>query len=304
MAGEVAGAVGVADGVNPAGSTDEDADVEKYVWGAGDVVWQAPAVADPAVDKYVWQLPDVVWDSPAGESADGTDAQMADGGPYLVCIDCGEPITFAGKPCGASFISPGKTCRIGGARAFTDGEDFASYFGERGGKASAEQAKAIEHYGADGYKTMNAGLRGDGKLGAADRKAVAALDDYIAGAPPLDEDVVLFRGGSLPAGMKKGAEFTDAGFASVSGDVNVADNFVRGGNVMIQVRVPAGSRVLPVGAAMGGRDFESEVILGRNTRYRLVGTGKVKRQVQSRSPSGRVSVTTKTVKTIELEVIP
>lgn len=33
--------------------------------------------------------------------------------PFPVCADCGEPIAFAGQPCGGSWIAAGKTCRAG-----------------------------------------------------------------------------------------------------------------------------------------------------------------------------------------------
>lgn len=105
VAGGAASVAGVADGLDPAGGTDEDAGVEKYVWGAGDVVWQAPAVADPTVDKYVWDVPDLVWDKATLVRESPADLPL--------CSECGEPITFAGKPCGASHISSGKTCRVG-----------------------------------------------------------------------------------------------------------------------------------------------------------------------------------------------
>lgn len=225
--------------------------------------------------------------------------------PFPVCVDCGEPITFAGKPCGGSFIEAGKTCRIGGARAFTDAQDFADYFAKSGTtKASPSQRKAVEAYGADGYKSVNASLREGKKPSAKDAKVIAEMDGYMKSAKPLDEDVVVFRGGALPSGLRVGTEFSDAGFGSTSGDVDVATRFAGTGKPIMQIKIPKGAKALPFGAAMGGGDFESELIVPRGTRYRVTGMGKMKRRVSYRKfPSG-TGTKTVTIPTVEIEVLP
>lgn len=132
---------------------------------------------------------------------------------------------------------------------------------------------AVNFYtNGSGYRELNGALRG-GELTAEVSQQITALDDAFERlGVTLDRGVTLHRGvadRSLFAGHD---EFVDLGYSSTSVARQTAETFagrvgdtlVEGAGHLVEVRVPAGTRVL------SGMSFEGELILPRGGRYRVV----------------------------------
>jgi hypothetical protein len=128
---------------------------------------------------------------------------------------------------------------------------------DREGSSKDDQRAAIGLYQSMDYVAINNTLRGTYDY-ASDAhapnskeviKAVYALDDAISAEPPLSAPITIFRGvnsGVLPDEVAVGDQFIDHGFGSASSDVSVATRF---GHQLIQIEIPAGTRVLDVRAS-------------------------------------------------------
>ena len=103
----------------------------------------------------------------------------------------------------------------------------------------------------------------------------------------LQEDVVTHRawfGRGKPSGKDVGQTFVDKGFVSTALAVAETENFHTNPNtgksmdaVSVEIMVPKGSRALYLGVLPKGKDWynnNSELLLNRNTRFRVVSTDK------------------------------
>lgn len=102
-----------------------------------------------------------------------------------------------------------------------------------------------------------------------------AIDRVISSAPARESDAIVYRGGSMPDGLKPGDRFTDKGFVSTTAHREVADKFAadRGGQ-SLKIEMPAGTRAAPIDlvthATGGGRGGEGEWLLNRGTTFEVV----------------------------------
>jgi len=123
---------------------------------------------------------------------------------------------------------------------------------------------------------------------------IKSIDAAIAKQEPLKDDIVVYRGFRL-AGVDQNdremseavrakfvadnGELMDRSFVSTSLDPEMARVFARSGAVL-RIRIPKGSRVLPVSPSkdLDLAGSEREVLLGRGSRIRLIRshTGKIK----------------------------
>lgn len=98
--------------------------------------------------------------------------------------------------------------------------------------------------------------------------------------------------------------FTDKGYSSTSGDRTKAENFNRGeGSRMFQINLPKGSKALEVGDLAGGLKGEQEVLLPRNSQFKVKGVRKEKQKVSSIGFGGKRQTRTVTVEVVELDLI-
>jgi hypothetical protein len=151
-----------------------------------------------------------------------------------------------------------------------------------------EQRQAMALYTGNGHKNINKSLRGAPPPPLEETPGVdldevelfaETVTDVVAGAPPLQQSITVFRGTDARAfGLSEGAdardligaEFTDKGIISTSLSEEIAFNFADGRSNMavLRVSVPAGQRALSV-KKLTIEDSEFEVMLPPNTRFRI-----------------------------------
>lgn len=142
----------------------------------------------------------------------------------------------------------------------------------------------------DAYKTesddMNGLLRGTLKKPLTEARQSDMLR-YVEGLDGALDRAVLPRGVKVYRGinsvelrgtLKKGSEFVDHGFISTTGDIDRMEDFAAGftglqkeGAILAEIRVPKGYRA-GFFDRYGTGDWESEVLLPRGTRFRVIST--------------------------------
>jgi hypothetical protein len=192
-------------------------------------------------------------------------------------------------------------------RRFVSGKEAGAWardaFGGWAGKLSEPQRAALAAYanedegeGAGGYLAMNAVLRhGDGakdpywgrSLAEDGRRLLAQhqahLDTAIASST-VPEDVVVHRGigehaaelvRRLDAGeLVPGSTITDHGYVSTSLSEETAAEIGGKRGVHVEIRVPKGAHAAYVDGAVKKPQDESEMMLPRGSRFRIVSAGK------------------------------
>lgn len=173
--------------------------------------------------------------------------------------------------------------------AFTgqDGFDSASLNadGFLDGLTLQERSTFID-YGRDGYKDINAVLRGTlarGEAGRAER-AIPRMDKVMREAPPLNRNTIVYRGIDRDLGLNVGDVITDRGFMSTTFDPDQALEFTKGGKVkgestLIEIRVPRGTRGV-VMDALGMFAEEMEMVLPRGGQLRIVSAERINGALQ------------------------
>lgn len=139
-----------------------------------------------------------------------------------------------------------------------------------------EEQRALAYYQRSGYEGGNSDLRSGAPLDENTRWMVDETDRAIQRAAPIPENVVAYRGiqGDFAAQVKGGmTEWTDDGYLSTSLDREVAVGDFAARGLLMEVRVPAGTRGLYMNAnpkaRMSVRE-EQELLLGRGQRLRVV----------------------------------
>lgn len=149
----------------------------------------------------------------------------------------------------------------------------------KGGPASGK--KALYSYTGSGYGTVNAKLNGlppgTQKTGSS---TISSIDAAMAAAPPLEGDVVLYRGFSSPESVFKsgkwndvnvaGVEWSQRSYSSTSGQLSTAQSFAGYNGVVMRVIIPKEMAVKGINAKGGQHAGENEIILERGLRYRVV----------------------------------
>jgi SPP1 gp7 family putative phage head morphogenesis protein len=145
-----------------------------------------------------------------------------------------------------------------------------------------QEIEALDHYGSLGYMNINDGLRTargnvQGIVSTRVREEIGHIDAAMARSS-LDAEIVTYRG--FPNGREilgpgwhdqdmTGLEWVDNGYSSTTSDTAVAEGFSIMGtrdSVMLRIITPRGVNAIQI----SGRDFESEVLLQRGLRFRVV----------------------------------
>lgn len=139
----------------------------------------------------------------------------------------------------------------------------------------SSEISAIKSYTGNGFVSMNKALRGQISSDANTNNKIKNLDNVFAKAPELQHSIVSYRGikpdgatklfGSV--GSKVGKTVADPGYTSTA--THPANAFGSSG-AFIRVFTPAGTHVLrPDGHGSFG-DGESEILLGRGTKFKVM----------------------------------
>jgi hypothetical protein len=149
---------------------------------------------------------------------------------------------------------------------------------------TAMEMSALSSYQGNGYEDINLELRmemmmGDSVLSPENKQKVDLIDSAVSKGK-FSEDVIVFRGVDDSDGVFTaegvGAEITDFGFQSTTVSVGIGAGFAgaqySANQVVMRIKVPAGSPALSVDKARGAKSYtEMEVLLPRRTVYRITG---------------------------------
>lgn len=159
---------------------------------------------------------------------------------------------------------------------------WASQFGSASGRAAAYAYTAQSNVLNRILRGMPTGNDLDFKDDAA--QVTRELDKMLA-ISRTKKPMIVFRGvRNLPEyafeGLKLGQELEpDKGFSSTSIDANCSKNFASINRGLFKIRLPAGTSAMSLRYKEGGGDFskyasEDEILLPRNTKFRVVGFEK------------------------------
>ena len=140
--------------------------------------------------------------------------------------------------------------------------------------------KALYDYTGSSYSTINSKLNGLPPGASSPGRQISSIDAAFAAAPPLEGDVVLYRGFSSPETVFKsgkwndvnvaGMEWTQRSYSSTSGSLSTAKGFAGYDGVVMRVIIPKELGVKGIDAKGGQHPGENEIILQRGVRYRVV----------------------------------
>jgi hypothetical protein len=147
--------------------------------------------------------------------------------------------------------------------------------------ATSSQRNALYSYTGSGYDAVNSKLNslppGVEKTGSG---TISNIDAAMAASPPMEADVVLYRGFKSPHTVFSsgkwndtnvaGMEWSQRSYSSTSGQLSTAQGFAGYGGVVMRVIVPKGMKVHGINAKGGQHGSENEIILQRGLRYRVV----------------------------------
>jgi phage gp29-like protein len=148
------------------------------------------------------------------------------------------------------------------------------------GGISFDSRVAINRYTRENSFDINRGLRDGAQLdwfNEKERKTISGMDDAMSRTPELKKDISVYRvtktGKSIP---KEGSTFIDKGFVSTtfsSGSIkDVKKSLNQKDGKVISIKVPKGSKILPIQGKFGSREFhgENEGILNRGTKFKVI----------------------------------
>jgi hypothetical protein len=150
------------------------------------------------------------------------------------------------------------------------------------GKGAASSGKnALYSYTGSSYGTINEKLNslppGTQKTGS---PQISSIDAAFAASPPLEGDVILYRGFASPESVFKsgkwnpvnvaGTEWTQRSYSSTSGQLSTAQSFAGYNGVVMRVIIPKEMKVKGINAKGGQHPGENEIILERGVRYRVI----------------------------------
>lgn len=146
---------------------------------------------------------------------------------------------------------------------------------------------ALYSYTGNGFVDVNNALNSIPPGAKSSSATVTKIDKAMAASPPLEHDVVLYRGFHGPKTVfgksgkwndtnVAGMEWTQRSYSSTSGSLSTAQSFGSGGVVM-RIIIPKEMGVHGINAKGGQHPGENEIILQRGLRYRVIadhGLGK------------------------------
>lgn len=161
-------------------------------------------------------------------------------------------------------------------------KEFKWSIGNMESKGAATSGKnALHSYTGSSYGTINTKLNG---LPPGVKKTgspqISSIDAVFAASPPLEGDVVLYRGFSSPETVFKsgkwndvnvaGVEWSQRSYSSTSGALSTAQSFAGPGGVVMRIIIPKEMGIKGINAKGGQHPGENEIILERGIRYRVV----------------------------------
>jgi len=180
-------------------------------------------------------------------------------------------------------------------------------------RLTTREEQAVKTYTGMFHATINGQLR-KGEV-SNDTKGIIDLLDSALEKSRLTKDTQLFekpqlfRAAEIPeveaaikGGNLKGLEFTDKGFVSTSRTKQSAETFKRGKARMFVINAPSGTKAGDVASLGGALQGEDEILLARNTSFKVARVEKVKEKVPYRDMKGRTKYRTKTVEYIHLDI--
>ena len=153
---------------------------------------------------------------------------------------------------------------------------------------TAAEIDAVDSYAVSRFEPINSALRKSEKLDPDLADQAKSIDTAID-ASPLNAPTTLFRTVSLggkdvgashfPTALRKGQVITDKGFFSTSKTLEgatggTADNIAgKAAPVVLELSAPAGTKAVDLNSVLGGASTpsEAEVLLGRGTKYKILG---------------------------------
>lgn len=149
------------------------------------------------------------------------------------------------------------------------------------GKGATSAGKsALYAYTGGSYTSINEKLNSLPPGAKSPGGQISSIDAAFAAAPPLEGDVVLYRGFQSPTTVFSsgkwndvnvaGVEWTQRSYSSTSGSLSTAQNFAGGSGVVMRVIIPKEMQVKGINAKGGQHPGENEIILQRGLRYRVV----------------------------------
>jgi len=198
-------------------------------------------------------------------------------------------VVSAAKAVAPAITGPGEP-EAEGDKAFEAAKAAQGSYGEIRDRNHADQGKGMDllrWYAGSGFEPLNADLRGRSNIMDQDypdwdkrdtEDYAKQMDSLFDKTKPLDKPITLYRG--MSGRMAGKTEWSDPGFISTSSDKRTADTFTKGhdspGTMTARIHVPAGAKVL-VPEMYDGRISgmgEREVMLPRNSHFRVTGKGK------------------------------
>lgn len=201
--------------------------------------------------------------------AGAADAQVQDFTPEL------HPRIGKGDPRGGQFA---KTTRKGPVGKAAHKKMARAALGR---DLTEEEKDALDEYMGSGYEQINHSLRHNKSMDRYDKRYMERIEQVLSESS-LSKPVMTWRGvsprvyGRLEASV--GKTVVDHGFTSVTSKENIARNFMneyadftRGSTGMKPIRVflPKGAKAFPVAHVYSGYHNEHELLIQRNTRYRV-----------------------------------
>lgn len=159
---------------------------------------------------------------------------------------------------------------------------YAAAFGTASGRAAA-YAYTVKSYGLDRILRGKSGY--DDMEYAGDAAQVTRELDKMLSVSRTKEPMVVYRGihgmgeTNFFNEYKLGAVIEDKGFMSTSIDPNASSGFAGSGYGLFKILVPKGASAMSLRYQANGKSFsgfpsEDEILLPRNTKYRVVGFEK------------------------------
>lgn len=138
---------------------------------------------------------------------------------------------------------------------------------------SGAQKDAIMEYTGDSYAQINEALR-TGTDPDVHATTISRLDKAFDSVS-LSEPITAYRtvDSKTFAQMQSGMTFSDAGFVSTSVNPDIKD--ILGGSQVVTVKMPAGSKALPI-AHLASDHREGEVLIARGSKFKVSGGGDKK----------------------------
>lgn len=208
----------------------------------------------------------------------------------------------------------GSGSRSGGGGSSTSGTSPKTW----DSRLTDKEREALTIYTTERFISINSGLR-NGNLSAKDKAVVKDIDSALnksitEGKNTLYEHQRLYRATDNPIvniavsqaikdGKHIGFTFTEKGFTSTTLDKKVADNYLRGNTPrMFVIHVKPGTKAGDI-SKYSSYAKEKEVLIARDTKYKITGVEKVKEKYDVRVLGGKVVKKTREVEYFHMEVI-